>query len=517
MNGQKVTFVLPYFLPPVSLPACVRSLLPRRYCIQTMRSVALTVVVGVSVLTRIQYTNAFAPCISLHVVPSPLTSPRCNQRPLARKMPSLLQKRLKLHTISLAMTTDSSTSDRYPLVSTTVSSSLASSYAIRIHPIDTNESKDDNVDRHELRWELLSLKNWEEPNQGEGTLALNALRDCAKDDGAETDCVLRCKWKQSSDNIWAINVDEGSNEIPNDLQCVLSRIMVQTAISLVYENNNNEEATLQLTLPLREGKGCQQISLSDFFYKKDHNNGVRQLFFPLSEKYAAMEIVDMVNDQGQVLGSLPRPFVHTHNLLHRGIGMIVSKDESILEKSGKLPEVYVHQRTSTKRIFPSLYDMFVGGVSSRGESAKLTAAREVAEELGLKRALECLEGKGTTENNPLSDELFQCAICTSYNRCIVSMFAYTCNTEAESISWQEEEVAWGDFVPYDVVKVAGRLSINRLIDKGTWPGTVIKFESASEAMTEQTDESEQDYSSWDFVPDGLLVWEAWVRWFADKN
>jgi 8-oxo-dGTP pyrophosphatase MutT (NUDIX family) len=161
--------------------------------------------------------------------------------------------------------------------------------------------------------------------------------------------------------------------------------------------------------------------------------------------------------------------------------------------------------------------MFVGGVSSRGESAKLTAAREVAEELGLKRALECLEGKCTTENNPLSDELFQCAICTSYNRCIVSMFAYTCNTEAESISWQEEEVAWGDFVPYDVVKVAGRLSINRLIDKGTWPGTVIKFESASEAMTEQTDESEQDYSSWDFVPDGLLVWEAWVRWFADKN
>ena len=202
------------------------------------------------------------------------------------------------------------------------------------------------------------------------------------------------------------------------------------------------------------------------------------------------------------------------------------KEEEEQAKGGEesscssIPEIYVHQRTSTKRVFPSLYDMFVGGVSTSGEGSKLTAAREVGEELGLTRALNILleEDEGTTkETNPLSDKLFQCTICTSYNRCLVSMFTYTCDTTLESITWQEEEVAWGEYVPYDIVKVAADMSIARLAEKGDWPGGL---GSGNVKHTEDVkllhDKCDEEWENWDFVPDGLLVWQAWTSYISQE-
>ena len=58
----------------------------------------------------------------------------------------------------------------------------------------------------------------------------------------------------------------------------------------------------------------------------------------------------------------------------------------------------------------------------RGENSRLTVAREVAEELGLTRGLDILsERVGVEENDysPLSDDLFRCTVCTSYNRCVI--------------------------------------------------------------------------------------------------
>ena len=118
-----------------------------------------------------------------------------------------------------------------------------------------------------------------------------------------------------------------------------------------------------------------------------------------AERHSEAELVDMVDGEGAVLGSLPRPYVHAWNVLHRGVGLIVAKDEDVLrsiDDGRTTPMVYVHRRTSTKRIFPSLYDMFVGGVSCRGERSRTTAAREVAEELGLGRALDFVDGGGET-------------------------------------------------------------------------------------------------------------------------
>lgn len=186
--------------------------------------------------------------------------------------------------------------------------------------------------------------------------------------------------------------------------------------------------------------------------------------------------------------------------------MVIAKDAPIDAHTKDFPALYVHRRTSTKRVFPSLYDMFVGGVSAAGEDPTVTAAREVSEELGLSRALE--------KPSALSGKLFDCKVCTVYNRCIVTMFYFQFDSTRDSISWQEEEVAWGSFVPYSVVESSAKLSIERMLKAGSWPGEppfALTVENQDTTSVADYDD-EDDWASWDFVPDGLLVWEAWLRW-----
>jgi isopentenyldiphosphate isomerase len=46
-------------------------------------------------------------------------------------------------------------------------------------------------------------------------------------------------------------------------------------------------------------------------------------------------------------------------------------------------EIYVHRRAETKDVFPGMYDMFVAGVVTSGESYDDAVRRELAEELGV--------------------------------------------------------------------------------------------------------------------------------------
>ena len=97
-------------------------------------------------------------------------------------------------------------------------------------------------------------------------------------------------------------------------------------------------------------------------YKLDIDNSVStkdaiNLLFSINDN-DNIELVEMVNSNGNALGSLTRSIVHQYNILHRGIGILPIRYSSSPDKNDF--DIYVHQRTSTKRIFPSLYDMFVG-------------------------------------------------------------------------------------------------------------------------------------------------------------
>lgn len=89
---------------------------------------------------------------------------------------------------------------------------------------------------------------------------------------------------------------------------------------------------------------------------------------------AADEILDIVDENDEVVGQAPRGEATARGLRHRCV-FIEARDAE-----GRL---FVHRRTPTKLVFPSHYDMFVGGVVGAGESYDEAALREAEEELGV--------------------------------------------------------------------------------------------------------------------------------------
>ncbi|MBS2033794.1 NUDIX domain-containing protein [bacterium] len=135
---------------------------------------------------------------------------------------------------------------------------------------------------------------------------------------------------------------------------------------------------------------------------------------------AKAEWVDLVDRDNQIIGRALRQEVRQKNLLHRGIAVLVRNSKG---------QVYVHQRTATKDLFPALYDMFVGGVVGEGEEYLQAAIREAREELGV-------------ENDRLEflfDHLYEGPKNYSWIRCYSVLWD-------GPIRHQPEEVQWGDWV-----------------------------------------------------------------------
>jgi isopentenyldiphosphate isomerase len=87
------------------------------------------------------------------------------------------------------------------------------------------------------------------------------------------------------------------------------------------------------------------------------------------------ELVDIVDEQDRVVRTTTRAEMRRDVLLHRVVAILC------LNSRG---EIYVHRRTPTKDLFPSLYDMFVAGTVEAGETYETSAVRELAEEIGVR-------------------------------------------------------------------------------------------------------------------------------------
>lgn len=89
------------------------------------------------------------------------------------------------------------------------------------------------------------------------------------------------------------------------------------------------------------------------------------------------ELVTLVDERGQVLGSAPRSVMRRDNLLHAATAVLVR------DRAG---EIYLARRTMTKDWAPGHWDTGAGGVVPFGEKPYVSASRELAEELGIIRA-----------------------------------------------------------------------------------------------------------------------------------
>lgn len=133
----------------------------------------------------------------------------------------------------------------------------------------------------------------------------------------------------------------------------------------------------------------------------------------------ADELVTVLDDAGRPSGVATRADVRREKLYHGATAILVRRSDG---------RIYVHRRTTTKDIYPGVYDCWAGGVLAAGETADAGALRELAEELGIRGAT--LLPVLTTE---WSDDLV---------RAMYHVYAVTWDGP---IVHQVEEVAWGDW------------------------------------------------------------------------
>lgn len=143
---------------------------------------------------------------------------------------------------------------------------------------------------------------------------------------------------------------------------------------------------------------------------------------------AADEILDIVDENDRVIGQSPRGEAYARGLRHRCV-FIEARDAD--------GRIFVHRRTPTKLVFPSRYDMFVGGVVGAGESYDDAALREAEEELGV---------TGLPRPTYLFKFLYDDgAGCSWWS----AVYEVRCELP---VSPQVEEVAWHAFLPEEEVR-----------------------------------------------------------------
>lgn len=89
---------------------------------------------------------------------------------------------------------------------------------------------------------------------------------------------------------------------------------------------------------------------------------------------AAEELVDVIDDAGHTVGVVTRREMRQRKLPHRCTYVLVFNSRG---------ELFVHLRTATKDVFPSHWDICIGGVLTAGESFSIGVKREIREELGI--------------------------------------------------------------------------------------------------------------------------------------
>ncbi|MFG2643956.1 NUDIX hydrolase [Streptomyces sp. NPDC048370] len=138
----------------------------------------------------------------------------------------------------------------------------------------------------------------------------------------------------------------------------------------------------------------------------------------------AEEVLDVVDEHDEVIGQAPRGEVYARGLIHRCV-FIQARDAE--------GRIFVHRRTPAKLVYPSMYDMFVGGVVGAGESYDDAALREAEEELGV---------SGLPRPEPLFRFLYDSGGVAG--KWWSAVYRVRCELPVDP---QVEEVAWHAFLP----------------------------------------------------------------------
>lgn len=139
---------------------------------------------------------------------------------------------------------------------------------------------------------------------------------------------------------------------------------------------------------------------------------------------SASELVDVVDADDRVVGRATRAEIRARKLRHRSTYILLFNSRG---------QLFVHQRSADKDVYPSYFDVAIGGVVGSGESYDDGARRELAEEVGV-----------TARPKPIASFQYE-ADGNAVNGRI-----YSCTHDGE-LRLQAEEIVGGEWLDLDVV------------------------------------------------------------------
>jgi adenine phosphoribosyltransferase len=143
----------------------------------------------------------------------------------------------------------------------------------------------------------------------------------------------------------------------------------------------------------------------------------------------AKEIIDELNELGEIIGQIDKDIAHKEGRLHKSIHLWIVNDND---------EVLLQYRCSDKDLYPDTWDVSVGGHVASLEDTRSAAIREAKEELGLDVLDEELKFITTLREDLLYNDI--------NSREMIDVFLLKKNLALDDIKLQEEEVGSAKFV-----------------------------------------------------------------------
>lgn len=137
------------------------------------------------------------------------------------------------------------------------------------------------------------------------------------------------------------------------------------------------------------------------------------------------EFFDVLNEKGEYTNQIvSRDECHKKGLWHKAVVVfIISSDNN---------KVLLQQRSSTKKLWPNLWDITAGGHVLSGELGYQSVIRETKEEIGIDLNKESLEFIGSTISENIKGDII--------NRHFNEYFVAHSDIDLKNITLQEEEV-----------------------------------------------------------------------------
>ena len=151
---------------------------------------------------------------------------------------------------------------------------------------------------------------------------------------------------------------------------------------------------------------------------------------------AGEELVDIVDYNDNVLYQCTRKEMRAKVLCHRAVFI------AVINSTG---ELLIHQRSAMKDLWPSYWDIAVGGVVAAGESYDSAALRELDEEVGVTGVPFIELGMGTYTDNMVS--LVGKCFMVTYDGPLILRDGEVVATEWVSQSDLQQRLAKRDFLP----------------------------------------------------------------------